>query len=255
MEPLEEHLPYAIRQFDTSILVPLRVFGIDISITDVTLAKAITATLIVAYMLFALRQRSLIPGRLQASVEALYLFVASTVTRLTGEEGRSSIPFLFTVFCFVLFGTLLGLMPFKETFMSHLATALALSFLVFTYIHVVAFRRRGLGFFSAFLPANVPLFVYPILIPVEIISYLFRPITLGFRIFANIFAGHVMVKLFADFCVMLIEAIGPAGIAASVAPLVVMTMLFGFEIGIVCIQSYIFLLISTMYLRDALKEH
>lgn len=254
MGPLEEHLPYALRQFDTAVLVPIQVFGVDLSITDATLAKFTTAALLVAYILFAMRERALVPGRLQVSAEMLYLFVANTVIRLAGDAGRSSIPFLFTVFCFVLFGTLLGLLPFKETFLSHLTTALALSFTVFGYIHIVAVRQSGWDFIRNFAPANVPRFVYPILIPVEIISYLFRPITLGFRIFANIFAGHVMVKLFADFCLMLVEALGPIGIGASVAPLAMMVLLLGFEIGIVCIQSYIFLLISTMYLRDALRS-
>lgn len=244
-----------MRQFETSILVPIQIFGIDFSFTDASLAKFTTVALLALCMLYAMRERAVIPSRLQVSAEALYLFVANTVTRLAGEDAKASIPFLFTLFSFVLFGTLLGLTPIKETFTSHLGVTLALSFTVFAYVNVIAFRRHGFGFFRTFFPPGVPLFVAPILIPVEIISYLFRPITLGFRIFANIFAGHVMVKLFADFCVMLIDALGPTGVIASIAPLAVMVVLLGFEIGIVCIQAYIFLLISTMYLRDALHPH
>lgn len=255
VSPIDEHLPYALRQFETEVLVPIHAFGLDLSFTYASLAKITTVALIVGYLAFAMRERALVPRRLQMSAEAVYAFVANTVTRRAGEEARPAIPFLFTVFCFVLFGTLLGLTPIKETFTSHLATTLALSFLVFAYVNVIAFKRHGLGFLRTFSPPGVPLFVAPILIPVEIISYLFRPITLGFRIFANIFAGHVMVKLFADFCVMMIEAMGAAGVAASVFPLAIMAVLFGFEIVIISIQSYIFLLIATMYLRDALHPH
>jgi F-type H+-transporting ATPase subunit a len=253
--PLEEHLPYALRQFETEVLVPIHVFGYDLSFTDASLAKFTTGALLVVYMTWAMRERALVPRRLQASAEALYGFVVDTVQRVAGPQGRPAVPFIFTVFVFVLIGTLLGLLPFKETFTSHLATTLALSFTVFAYVNVIAFRTHGLGFLRFFLPAGVPLFIAPILVLVELISYLFRPITLGFRIFANIFAGHVMVKLFADFCVMLIDALGGVGFAAALAPLAVMVVLYGFEIGIICIQAYIFMLIATMYLRDALRGH
>ena len=255
MAKFSEHLPYALRQFDTDIIATFNVFGFNLYLTTASTAKFTTVALVVAYLLFAMRERAMIPGRLQLSAEMLYQFVADTVTRVAGSDAARSIPFMFTMFVFVLFGTLLGLTPIKETFTSHLVTALGLALIVFAYVNVIAFRTQGLGFFRQFLPADIPIFVAPIFLFIEALSYLFRPITLGFRLFANIVAGHVMLKLFADFCTMMVQAMGAAGIAASLGPLALMAILYAFEVMIVCIQAYIFLLISSVYLRDALHGH
>jgi F-type H+-transporting ATPase subunit a len=255
MADLEKHLPYALRQFESEIIVPLEVFGWDATFTTGSLAKVTSVLAIVAYLYIAGRERAIIPRRLQASAEVLYTFVSDTVIKVAGPEGGKSIPFMFSIFVFVLFGTLLGLTPIKETFTSHLSVTFALAMTVFVYVNVIAFRKHGLAFFRMFLPPGVPKFVAPILVLVEVISYLFRPITLGFRIFANIFAGHVMLKLFADICVMLLAAFGSLGALAAVFPVLIMVVLYGFEIVIICIQSYIFMLISCIYLRDALHTH
>lgn len=255
MAELEKHLPYALRQFESEIIVPFQIFGIDVPFTTGSSAKLTTLLLLLGYLAYAMRERAMIPGRLQASAELLYQFVGDTVVKIAGSEGRTSIPFFFTAFVFILFGTLLGLTPIKETFTSHLAVTLALSLLVFAHVNVIALRKHGLGFFRSFLPAGVPVFVAPILVVVEVISYLFRPITLGVRIFANIFAGHVMLKLFADLCAMLVTSLGTAGIFAALFPALIIAALFAFEVAIVCIQAYIFLLISSVYLRDAIQKH
>lgn len=255
MADLEKHLPYALKQFETGIIVPLQLFGIDVSFTTASSAKVTTAILLSAYLIFAVREHAVVPRRMQASAEAIYLFVSGTIEKVAGPESRPSVPFLFTISTFILFGTLLGLTPIKETFTSHLATTLALALAVFVHVNYVAFSKHGLGYFRTFLPAGVPIFVAPIFVFVELISYLFRPVTLGFRIFANIFAGHVMLKLFADLCAMMVTALGTTGILASIFPVILMVILFGFEIMIVCIQAYIFLLISSMYLRDAHHIH
>jgi F-type H+-transporting ATPase subunit a len=252
---LSDHLPYALRQFESDILIPFTVFGVNASFTTSSSAKLTTAILLSAYLFIAMREQRLVPGRLQMSAEMLYSLVADTVTRVIGPEGKPTIPFVFTVFAFVLFGTMLGLTPIWETFTSHLAITLSLGLTVFIYANVIAFRRHGLAFFRFFLPPNLPILVAPIIVLVEVVSYLFRPITLGFRLFANIFAGHVMLKLFADFCTMLSGAFGAYGILASIVPVLVMVVLYVFEIMIVCIQAYIFMLISSMYLRDAIHAH
>lgn len=254
-DSLEQHLPYALRQFETEIIVPLQLWGIDISFTTSSLAKLTTLATITGFLLLATRKRRMVPGRLQNSAEAVYAFIAGAVTKVAGPEARSSIPFIFSLFIFIWVGTLIGLTPVKDTFTSHLVVTLALSTIAFTYVNVVAFRTQGTGFFRFFLPADVPLFVAPIFLLVELISYLFRPITLGFRIFANIVAGHIMLKLFADFCTMMVDALGPIAIVASIAPVFMIAILFAFEIMIVTIQSYIFVLITSMYLRDALHPH
>ena len=255
LSALDDHLPYALTQFKSEVIVPLDFFGMNVSFTTASSAMLTTTLLVGGYLVLAVRERSLVPGRLQASAEMLYTFVADTVTNVAGRDARPSIPFLFTMFVFILFGTLLGLTPIKETFTSHLVVTMALALMVFTHVNVVAFRRYGVGFLRILLPAGVPMFVAPILVLVELVSYLFRPVTLGFRIFANIVAGHIMLKLFGDFCSMLVEAFGLTGAAGSIFILPVMVVLLAMEIMIVCIQSYIFILISSMYLRDALHTH
>ncbi len=255
MASLEESLPYALRQFETDVLIPLNLFGVDVSFTTASSAKLTTVVVIVALFLFAMRKHAIIPGRLQAGAEAIYEFVVNTVTKVAGPEAKRSIPFIFTLFVFIWVGTLIGLTPIKATFTSHLAVTLTLSLAAFAYVNVIAFRKHGLGFFRVFLPIGVPMFVAPIFVLVETISYLFRPITLGFRIFANIVAGHILIKLFADFCTMFVEAFGSVGVLLSIAPVLMMMILYVFEIMIVSIQSYIFMLITAMYLRDALRPH
>lgn len=255
MSGLEEHLPYALTQFRSEVLVPVTVFGFDLSFTTGTSAKLTTALLVGGYLVMAARERSLVPGRLQASAELAYEFVSGVVTKVAGAEAKPSVPFVFTLLVVVLFGTLLGLTPIKETFTSNLVVTMALSLMVFAYVNVLAVRKHGTGFFRFFLPAGVPVFAAPVLLFVEVVSYLFRPVTLGFRIFANIVAGHVMLKLFGDFCAMLVAALGPAGAVGSLFLLPIMVVIFAFEIMIVCVQSYIFILITSMYLRDALNSH
>lgn len=255
MAAFKEHLPYALRQFETDIVLPIKVFGIDLSIDTISSAKLTTGLLLAIYLVYATRECRIVPSRLQVSAEMLYGIVSSTVLRVAGPDGKATIPFVFTMFIFILFGTLLGLTPIKQTFTSSLAVTLALSLSVFGYANMLAFRRHGLKFFRFFLPSGVPMFVAPILVSVEIISYLFRPITLGFRLFANIVAGHVMLKLFADFSSMLVGAFGIGGVFASIFPVLIMIVLYAFEVMIICIQSYIFMLITTMYLRDALNGH
>jgi len=255
MAKLEDHLPYALRQFDTELIASIKIFGFDLILTTASFAKVTTCLAISAYLVLATRERAMIPGRLQASAEVLYSFVANTVTRVAGPEANASIPFIFTTFIFVLFGTLFGLTPLKETFTAHLLVSLGLALMVFVYANVIAIQRQGLGFFRLFLPADIPIFIAPVFVFIEVVSYLFRPFTLGFRLFANIVAGHVMLKLFADFCTMMISAFGPIGVVAAIGPVLVMTVLYAFEVMIVCIQAYIFMLISSMYLRDALHAH
>lgn len=255
MSALEDHLPYALTQFESEVLVPLRVFGLDLSFTTITSAKLTTALLVGGYLVAAARERSLVPGRLQASAELLYEFVAGVVTKIAGPEAKPSIPFVFALFVFVLFGTLFGLTPIKETFTGQLVVTMSLALVVFAYANVVALRRQGAGFFRHFLPAGIPLFVAPVLLFVEVVSYLFRPATLGFRLFANVVAGHIMLKLFGDFCAMLVVGLGLIGAAGSLFLLPIMVLILAFEIVIVCVQSYIFMLITAMYLRDALHSH
>lgn len=251
----ESDAPYAIRQFEIDLLIPIEIFGTDMSFTTSAQAMVTTTLLVSAYLLYGIRERALVPGRLQASVEAVYVFVARTVVKNAGPDAQPAIPFIFALFVFILFGSLFGLTPVKFTFTSHLVVTMALSLAVFAYVNYIALRTHGAGFFRFFLPHGTPFYLAPILVVIEVISYLFRPITLGVRIFANILAGHIMIKLFADFCVMMTEGLGLTGIALSLFPAIMMAVLYGFEVMIFLVQSYIFILISSLYIRDALHGH
>ena len=251
----EPEAPYAIRQFEIDVLIPIDLFGVNMSFTTSAQAMITTVIFVSVYLMYGIRARALVPGRMQASVEAVYSFVANTVIKTAGDEARSAIPFVFSLFVFILFGSLIGLTPVKFTFTSHLVVTLALSLTVFAYVNILAVRTQGRGFFRFFLPAGTPLYLAPVLVIIEVISYLFRPITLGVRIFANILAGHIMIKLFADFCVMLTEALGLTGLGVSVLPVVMMIVLYGFECLIFLVQAYIFILITSLYIRDALHAH
>ncbi|MCU0892876.1 MAG: F0F1 ATP synthase subunit A [Rhodospirillales bacterium] len=251
----EPILPYAIRQFGIDPLIPMQVFGIDISFTASAQAMLTTVLVVLAYLLMAVRRRQFQPGRLQASAEILYDFVAGTVIKNGGEEARPAIPLLITVFVFILFGTMIGLSPIKFTFTSHLIVTIGLALLVFVYANIMAFRSHGAGMLRALIPEGTPGSVLPIIFTIELVSYFFRPITLGVRLFANIVAGHIMVKLFADGCVMILEAAGLAGLPILVLPIVMMCVLYAFEFLIVFIQAYVFLVLGSTYVGEAVRGH
>jgi F-type H+-transporting ATPase subunit a len=255
MVPEEPEAPYAIRQFEIDTLISLPAFGYELPFTSSAQAMVTTTILVSAYLIMGIRERALVPGRLQMSVEAVYSFVADILLKTAGPEAKPAIPFVFSLFVYILFGSLFGLTPVKFTFTSHLIVTFALALLVFTYTNVLAFRTQGMGFFHMFLPAGSPAFLAPLLIVIEVISYLFRPITLGVRIFANILAGHIMIKLFADLTVMMTNAIGVFGYALAVLPVAFMAIMYCFEVMIFIVQSYIFVLITSMYIRDALRGH
>ena len=251
----EPQAPYAITQFKIDVLVPLNLFGFDVSFTTSAQAMVTTTLLMGAYLVYGIRERAVVPGRLQTSVEAIYGFVAHTVTKTAGPKAERAIPFIFSLWVFILFGSLFGLTPVKFTFTSHLVVTLALALAVFVYVNALAIRTHGLGFFRFFLPRGTPLYLAPVLVVIEIISYLFRPVTLGVRVFANILAGHIMIKLFGDFAAMMVDAFGFSGVLMAVFPVMLMAVLYAFEVMIFLVQAYIFILISSLYIRDALHAH
>jgi F-type H+-transporting ATPase subunit a len=247
--------PYAIEQFKVHVLVPMELFGVDVSFTTYSQAMITTVLLLSIWMIWATRERELIPGRMQASVEVVYSFVESIVIKNAGEEARRTVPFVFTVFVFTVFATLLGLTPLKVTITSHIIVTLGLAAIVFGYANVLAVKLHGAKALKFFVPAGVPVYVLPLVVLSEVVSYLMRPVTLALRLFANIFAGHVMLKLFADFCVMIQEALGSVGLIPVIGIVVMMTILYAVETCIVIIQGYIFVLLTSMYIRDAIKLH
>ncbi len=251
----EPKAPYAIRQFEVEIWIPLKVFGLDISFTNVSSAMLTTVIVVSAYFWLAMRRPAIVPNRLQASVEIIYNFVAKTVIDTAGPQAKDHIPFVFSLFVFILFGTLIGLSPMKETFTTHLIITAALALFVFVYIIEAGLRQNGTWFFRQFLPEGTPFWLAPLIVLVELVSYLAKPITLGVRLFANMFAGHMLIKLFGDFAAMMVDRLGPVGIVAAMAPVAMMVVFFAFEVMVVLIQSYIFILLTSVYLRSAIQAH
>lgn len=251
----EVQAPYAIRQFEVETWFTVEIFGLEFEFSNVSSAMLVTVFVISAYLWLALRRSTIVPNRLQAGVEIVYDLVAKTVIDTAGSQAKAHIPFVFSIFIFILFGTLIGLTPMKETFTTHLIITGALALIVFVYIIVVGLRLNGMSFFRQFLPEGTPLWLAPLIVLIELISYLARPITLGVRLFANMFAGHMLIKLFADFAAMMVDRLGPIGIVTALAPVAMMVVFMMFEILVVLIQSYIFILLTSVYLRSSIHAH
>jgi len=230
------------------------IFGSSVNFTQSNLMMLVGGALIVAMLYFGARPRAVVPGRLQALAELSYDFIYGMCADQIGEEGKRFFPFVFTLFFFVLFGNLLGLLPFSFTYTSHIAVTGGLALMVITLVTVVALRIHGLHFFSYFFPAGAPKLLSPIIVPVEIISYLSRPVSLSIRLFANMVAGHVMFEVFASFLVMMAAA-GVIGYLGALGPLTLNVLLMGFELLVAFLQAYVFAILTCIYLHDAVHLH
>ncbi|PZP41612.1 MAG: F0F1 ATP synthase subunit A [Azospirillum brasilense] len=242
----------ALSQFE---LIPvLGPVGRAVGFTQSTAHMLLAVGLISALMLFGMRRRAVVPGRLQALAEIFYEFVEGLVIGQVGQEGRRYFPFVFALFMFVLFGNMLGLFPYAFTYTSHIAVTFGLAVLVFLTTTIVALVLHGKKFFGYFFPEGAPLWLAPIIIPVEIVSYLSRPISLSIRLFANMVAGHVMLKVFATF-VVLIGSFGALGFLGALLPMAVNVALIGFEVLVAFLQAYVFAILTSIYLHDAVHLH
>ncbi|HET9147736.1 MAG TPA: F0F1 ATP synthase subunit A [Acetobacteraceae bacterium] len=213
------------------------------------------SAIIVAVFAVALRRRAVVPGRMQGLAEMMYEFVGNMVHETIGEAGRKFFPFVFTLFAFILMGNLLGLFPYFFAFTSHIAITAALAIFVFLLSIVVGFWYHGIRFLTFFSPPGVPGWLLPLLIPIEIVSFLSRPVSLSVRLFANITAGHVMWEVFAGFMLMLSASLGAAGILASIIPLGLNVALTALEFLVAFLQAYVFAVLTCLYLHDAIHLH
>ncbi len=210
--------------------------------------------LITGFVMMAAARGAMVPGRLQSLGEASYEFIQGMVTEQVGSEGKKYFPFVFAIFMFVLFGNLLGMLPYAFTFTSHIAVTLTLAVIVFVTVTIVALMRHGMHFFSYFFPEGAPVWLAPIIIPVEVISYFSRVVSLSVRLFANMVAGHVMLKVFATF-VVLLGGLGAVGPFVAILPLGVNIALVGFEFLVAFLQAYVFAILTSIYLHDAVHLH
>jgi F-type H+-transporting ATPase subunit a len=229
--------------------------GRAVNFTNSNEAMLASAAIIVILFALGLKQRALVPGRLQALVELIYEFVQNMCLDTIGAEGKRFFPLVFTLFSFILLGNLLGLFPYFFAFTSHIAVTLTLALFVFIFSTGVGFYTHGFRFLKFFVPAGVPPWLLPLLVPIEIISYLSRPVSLSVRLFANMTAGHVMWEVFAGFMLLLTASFGILGVFASVVPLGLNVALVALELLVAGLQAYVFAILTCLYLHDAVHMH
>lgn len=227
--------------------MPIEIGDVDVSLTNSAAFMVLTVVAIGVFLILGMRRPAIVPGRWQSMVELSYVFIANLVKDTVGTEGRPYFPFIFTVFMFVLVGNLIGMVPYGFTFTSHIIVTFTMAMVVFLGVTVIALIKHKIHFFTFFMPPGVPLIMAPLLVPIEIISYLSRPMSLSVRLFANMLAGHTLLKVFAGFVV----ALGLFG----VFPLAFVVVLTGLEIVIAFLQAFVFTILTCLYLNDALHLH
>ncbi|MCC7427250.1 MAG: F0F1 ATP synthase subunit A [Alphaproteobacteria bacterium] len=242
----------ALGQFAIKPLIPIKLGGYDLSFTNSALFMVVAVALATFLFTFAMRKRAVVPGRGQSLAELSYEFVYSLVKEQIGDEGKRFFPFVFSLFFFILFGNLIGLVPGFFTFTSHIIVTFGLAAVVFVLITVVALAIHGTHFFSYFLPEGVPKALAPLIVVVELISYLSRPVSLSIRLFANMMAGHTMLKVFAIFTVVLG---GATFFVGGALPLAVNVALYALEFLVAMLQAYVFTILTCIYLHDAVHLH
>ena len=240
------HSPLA--QFEIKTLVELpTIGGVDVSFTNSSLVMTVAVVLASVFLVLGMRRGALVPGRWQIATEIAYEFIANMIRDNVGQEGRRYFPFVFTLFMFVFAGNLLGMIPYSFTYTSHIIVTFAMALMVFLGVTVIGIIRHGLHFFSFFMPKGVPAVMLPLMIPIEVVSYLSRPVSLSIRLFANMMAGHTMMKVFAGF----VFSLGLFGFA----PLAVDVALTAFEVMVAFLQAYVFTVLTCLYLNDTIHLH
>lgn len=244
-----------IHQFQIKDLAgPFHVGGLEISFTNSALFMGIAVATVTGILLAAAGRGALVPGRLQTLGEVWYEFVHNMVKNVLGPEGKPFFPLVFSLFSFVLAANMLGMFPYFFTVTSHVIVTASLAVFVVALVVVVGIAKHGLGWFKLFVPSGVPMVILPFISLIEVISFLSRPVSLGLRLFGNMLAGHIVLKVFSGFVVSL-GALGLGGIIGSVAPLGMAVALTALEFLVAFLQAFVFAILTCVYLNDALHTH
>ena len=236
-----------LEQFTIERIVPIHIGGLDISYTNAALMMTIVVVAVTVLMVLATRKAALVPGRWQSVAEMSYEFVADMIDTNIGHGGRQFFPFVFTLFMFILFANLLGMIPYSYTTTSQIIVTFALAAVVFILVTTIGIIRHGFHFLSLFVPHGVPKALLLLLVPIELLSYCIRPFTLSIRLFANMLAGHTMLAIFGGFAASLgILGIFPTGINF---------LLVGLELLVAVLQAYVFAILTCLYLQEAIHLH
>ena len=242
----EKHSP--LDQFEINPLVNFEVGGVNLAFTNSSVSMVITVLFITLFLTLTVNPRSIVPSRMQLISELCYNFIAQLLNDTVGAQGKRYFPFVFSIFMFVLIGNMVGMIPYQFTFTSHIIVTFALATVVFIGVTILGFVNHGIRFFTFFYIPGVPFYMHPLLIPIEVISYLSRPISLSVRLFANMLAGHTLLKVFAGFVVSMPFFTG-------VLPLTFIVALTGLEILIAFLQAYVFAILTCLYINDAYHLH
>ncbi len=239
-----------MKQFEVHRIAEINIGGLDLSFTSSSLMMVISVLIVLFFLYIATAKQDLVPGKLQSIAEIIYEFVADMILSTNGNEGLRFFPFVFSLFIFVLLANLLGLFPVFLTITSQIIVTLSLALTVMAVVIGYGVYKNGLRFLKIFVPSGVPIYVLPIVIPIEVFSFLSRPVSLSVRLFANMLAGHILLKIFAGFIVTL----GAAGVWAilSPLPLVFTIALTALELLVAFLQAYVFAILTCIYLNDAL---
>jgi F-type H+-transporting ATPase subunit a len=241
-----------IHQFEISnIGSSINLFGYDISFTNSALFMVIAVAIISFIMVYGTRLRAIVPGRLQSAAEMVYEFMADTVRASTGKEGMKFMPLVFSLFIFILVCNLVGLIPGTFTVTSHIIVTFMFAMLVIGTVIVYGIAKHGTHFFGLFVPSGVPALLLPFIVVIEVVSFISRPISLSMRLFANMLAGHIALKVFAGFIVLMTTA-GGAALALTPLPMAMIVALYALELLVACLQAFVFSILTCIYLNDAL---
>lgn len=240
-----------IEQFEIKKIVEVNIGGLDLSFTNASAHAVLTVAIATSFLLLATSKRLVIPGRWQSSVELLYEFCAKALRDNAGEYGMRFFPFVFTLFMFVLTANMIGMFPYAFTVTAQIIVTFGLAAMVFLTVTLYGIYKHGLCFLRLFKPAGIPAILAPIIIPIEVISYISRPISHSVRLFAVMLAGHITLKVFAGFVVSL-GGLGTLGILGAVMPLLMTVAITALEFLMAAIQAYVFTMLTCMYLNDAL---
>ena len=238
-----------MQQFSVHKIGPeIKIAGIDLSFTNASLFMVISASIIMLFLFIGTKEKKIIPDKIQLIAEMFYTFVAKMISDTAGSKAKPYFPFIFSLFMFVLFCNMVGMLPYSFTVTSHIIVTLAFAIFIFIGVTILGFVIHGFKYLKIFVPSGVPIVLLPIIMIIEIISYLSRPVSLSVRLFANMMAGHTMLKVFGGFVISL-------GLVAGWLPLTFSVALTGLEILVAFLQAYVFAILTCIYLNDALNLH
>jgi len=238
-----------MHQFQVHRMGPeIKIVGIDLSFTNASLFMLLSAISICVLLFFGTKEKRIIPHKFQLISELFYNFIAKMISDTAGSKAKPYFPFIFSLFMFVLFCNMLGMLPYSFTVTSHIIVTLIMAIFIFIAVTVIGFLKHGLGYLKLFVPSGVPIVLLPLITVIEIISYLSRPVSLSVRLFANMMAGHTMLKVFGGFVISL-------GMLGGWLPLGFSVALTGLEILVAFLQAYVFAILTCIYLNDALNLH